>query len=109
VPVIPVRETEAWALADVDALREVLGTTRTADQLGLSMRALRALEENNDPKALLRQAMAASSARQRRRQPTIPAGLGNNVSLGRLRDLPAYTRFEAAVQAALRQIWNIRA
>lgn len=74
VPVIPVRMTEAWALADATALQNVLGTTRSPSDLGLSDHILRSLETLAEPKALLKEVMQRSGAqRGRRREPSIPA------------------------------------
>jgi hypothetical protein len=50
VAVIPVRETEAWAIADGDALRRVFGTTIIDKDMGLP-RTAKALESDADPKA----------------------------------------------------------
>ena len=68
VPVIPVRMTEAWALADATALQSVLGTTRSPSDLGLSDHILRSLETLAEPKALLKEVMQRSGAQKGRRR-----------------------------------------
>jgi hypothetical protein len=52
VPVIPIREMEAWGLADGDALRTVFGTSLTNAQLGLPSH-VRQVEALADPKQTL--------------------------------------------------------
>jgi Domain of unknown function (DUF4276) len=109
VGVIPVRETEAWALADVDALREELGTRLSAEELQLPVRPAD-VERLLDPKQTLRnaQALASPSRRGRRtRFEAIPAGLGDRVNHHCLRQVPAFARFEAELEATLRSLWNL--
>ncbi len=52
VPVVPVRETEAWALVDGDALRAAFGTTRSDGDLGVPDGAEQ-VERLRAPKATL--------------------------------------------------------
>lgn len=93
--VVPVRETEAWALADGDVLRRVLGVTWDDRRLGLPDR--RELEGLLDPKALLRRLMG----RHRRWDVEYLARLGELVSLERLRELSAFRRWEDDLAEAL--------
>ena len=65
VPVIPLQMTEAWALADLDALQSVLSTSCNAQDLGLPTSAA-ALERVRDPKALLEQVVTRAQARTAR-------------------------------------------
>lgn len=110
VAVIPVRETEAWAIADGDAVREVFGTTLTDVQLGLP-RTAAAVESILDPKVVLNAALDATnpSPRTRRRgaSPMLNA-LGESVSLQRLRQLSGFQVLEAELRQALRHLNILR-
>jgi hypothetical protein len=108
VPVIPVRMTEAWALADPTALQAVLGTTRSPTDLGLPDHILRSLETLAEPKTLLKEVMQRSGAQQgRRREPPIPRGLADRIDLANLRKLSSYSRFEEDIEQALRKVWLV--
>lgn len=107
VPVVPVRETEAWALADYERLTRVLGTTLSAADLGLpSSPAL--LERETDVKALFEKVVArARSGRRSRRRPK-PAAfldlLGESVRVGECSQLPAFAVMLSDLAVALQQL-----
>ena len=106
VAVIPVHETEAWAIVDGDALRSVLGTTLSDEALGLPSSAGVA-EGTPDPKALLNTAFNAthpSGLRRRRGVSPMLNALGEQVSLLRLRELAAFSLLEHELRQALRQL-----
>lgn len=95
VGVVPVRETEAWALVDGDALRRAFGTNLDDEQLGVPRRP-RDVEGIQDPKAALKNAWAAvvgvARARQRPASEYLPA-IAEGVCLDRLSNVPSYRRF----------------
>jgi Domain of unknown function (DUF4276) len=99
VGVVPVRETEAWALADPLVLRAMLGRSRSDRSLGLPPRPAD-LERLPDPKRTLRLLFE----RHRRWDPEYLQGLGAGVSLDRLRELPAFRRWENDLEAALKSL-----
>ncbi len=68
VPVVPVRETEAWVLADGDALRDAFGTSLEDDRLGLPIRARQA-ERITDPKQALEKAFTATLVGRKSKRP----------------------------------------
>ena len=107
VAVIPVRTTEAWAVCDGNALREVLGTQLDDAALGLPHTAS-GVERLADPKQCLERAFEASKAPGRRRQSarvgSLYGPLGEQVSLGRLRELPAFAAFETELVRALTEL-----
>lgn len=106
IAVIPVRETEAWAIVDGDALRRVFGTTLTDDELGLP-RSPSAAEAAPDPKVLLSTAFIATHPSGRRRKQGVSPLLnllGEEVSLPRLRELAAFSALEGELRQALRQL-----
>ena len=59
VPVIPVRMTEAWLLADQQLIRQVAGRPNATDDLEIP--ALHGLESIPDPKAVLKVALDIAS------------------------------------------------
>jgi Domain of unknown function (DUF4276) len=108
VAVVPIRETEAWLLADPDGLRTAFGTTRSIDELGLPANA-GDVEHVVDPKALLVEAYQRAIGPRRRRRisrgyQSFFALLGEQVALVRLEDVPAFRRFEADLIVALRRL-----
>lgn len=104
VPVIPVREMEAWAIADPMALAALLRSTLDADALGLPTDA-RTCESVDDPKAALVQAVARARSRTRRRRASIPyEPLGERVDLARLERLPAFRAVRGVLVGALTEL-----
>lgn len=105
VAVVPVKMTEAWVLADVQALKNAFGTTRTEHELGLADAVAHGPDRLNDPKATLEDACRRS--RGKRRSSTVAAyfGLiGETASIDQLRKLLAYSRMEAELRLALRTL-----
>lgn len=103
VAVIPVRETEAWTLADGDAIRRVLGTSLGNEALGLRSRGA-SLERLGDPKEQWNAILAA--ARRSRRSPRrdlagLLPPLGERCDLDCLRELPSFQHLEADLRSAL--------
>lgn len=103
VGVVPVRETEAWALCDGDALRKVFNTTLDDNQLGIPA----SVEADLDPKATLRSVfLATNPSPQRRRQGvgSTLSVLAGAISLDRLRTLRSYRAMESDLDTALRSL-----
>lgn len=106
VAIVPLRETEAWAICDGDALREVFGTTLPDDALGVPVPPHTA-EAVRDPKAVLGQAFALTrpgGIRRRRGVSPMLGALGQHISIPTLRRVPAFQAFEGELTAALRQL-----
>ncbi|MBA3547756.1 MAG: DUF4276 family protein [Nannocystis sp.] len=95
VPCIPVREIEAWMLADAGAFQERLGS-KVAPALPGDP------EREGDPKAALQQILKDGGAR--RLPASIYAFFGERVALKTLRSLPAFQTFEAELTAAIREV-----
>lgn len=109
VAVVPIREIEAWAIVDGDAIRSVFGTDLSDADLGLPAR--RAVETVSNPKAVLLGAFHATQpSGRRRRQGTGPYlnTLGEVVSLSQLRELAAFERLVSDLRAALRELRILR-
>jgi hypothetical protein len=67
VPVIPVRETEAWLLLDEDAIREVVGNSSGKQPLNLPR--LAEVEDTANPKERLQAALRSAKADGFKRRP----------------------------------------
>ncbi|MCX6030662.1 MAG: DUF4276 family protein [Chloroflexi bacterium] len=99
LPIIPVQMTEAWMLADPEALRTVVGTATQALELGLPAHA-HEVESDPYPKQTLEQAIrkALASRPKRRRRidlNTVYEPLARQISLERLAAVPSYRQFVA--------------
>lgn len=106
VAVVPVREMEAWILADGNALRDALGTTLGDEELTIEKRP-RDVESILDPKARVRmafQAATAPSTRRRSKPSDFHARIGERLDLKTLRQIPAFHRVEEHLRGALRKI-----
>lgn len=109
VAVVPIRETEAWGIADGDAVRSAFGTELSDVQLGLPAR--RAVEAVADPKAVLLGAFHATnpSGRRRKQGPSPYLNtLGEAVSLHHLRELVAFDRLVSDLREALQKLQILR-
>lgn len=111
VAVVPVRSTEAWMLADGNALRAAFGTQKSDDALGLPPLHAHGLERCTDPKGALQMAFERSRGHTRGRTRSVSPYLGllgEQVSLPRLRALPAYASMEADLRVALGRLGFLR-
>ncbi|MFE9332593.1 hypothetical protein, partial [Streptomyces sp. NPDC006925] len=92
VPLVPVRETEAWMLTDPEALREAAPTRDTAWQVPHDV------EKVADPKAVLNDALG-----RRRDAERDFDRLGQTVALESLTKVSAYRRWVCDLRAAMEQ------
>lgn len=95
VACIPVRETEAWMIADAAVFTEILGFAEAPD-LPVSP------ESDPDPKATLDRVLRDGG--YRRGRTSIYELFGENVDLGKLASLPAYGAFRNELRAAVEQL-----
>lgn len=109
VAVVPVRETEAWAMADGEAIRQTFGTHLSDIDIGVPSRP-RGVESIPDPKSALNQAYrTVIGRRKRRRSPVyLLETLGERTSLSKLRQVPAFQRFETELLDILGALRIIR-
>ena len=108
VPLVPVRMTEAWMLADPQALSQVIGTNLTAQDLGLPERPHQ-VESEPQPRQRLREATCRARAQYPRRRRRLDLGelyepLARQIRLERLRGVPAYQRFVTDLTKALHEL-----
>lgn len=112
VPVIPIRETEAWALADVAALKSVLGTKKTLVELQLDNRLSKnpsVAEAIFEPKkALIAAQRLADPNRRMRGEPAIPVELADMIKLDTLRKLQSVQNLERDIVIGIKRAWNLR-
>lgn len=101
VGVVPLRETEAWAIADGDALRAAFRTSLSDADLGLP--ELHEVERCPDPKRVLEAAHRAVGPRHFQRSATAHflEKIAENLRLAQLRGLPAFRRHEADLRRVL--------
>lgn len=104
IPIIPVRMTEAWMLADKELLKEEIGTVFPDNELGLDKKP----ESVSDPKKLIEDDLRLISSGNPKKFRTIEiselySALGSKVSLQKLRLLPSYCKFVDSIRDALRQ------
>ncbi|EKX65069.1 DUF4276 family protein [Streptomyces ipomoeae] len=94
IGIVPVRETEAWMLADPAALPEA-----PASVVRDLVRSPREVEKVTDPKKILAQAFGP-----RHRPERDFDRLGQHVSLDMLRQVPAYDRWVRDLHGALERL-----
>lgn len=106
VPVIPIRETEAWPLADGNVLRLAFASSLTDGQLGLPVSALE-IEGHIDPKFALNSAFEATSPSPSKRRAGITYmlnSIGENISLEQLRRLSSFNQLENDLRRAFKSL-----
>jgi len=105
VPVVPVRESEAWLLVDESAIRAAIGVPHGGAGLELPARA-RDVEHVLDPKRAFERAVrrVLRGPRALREWRAVQQGVAVRVPLNELRTVPAYREFEAELDGTLRRI-----
>src|SRR5579859_1818743 len=106
VPIIPIRETEAWMLADIKILQDILDIDIDAKELGLPTRPV-LVEKIADPKHVLQEAVRKSLEHKSRRRrkidiETLYTRLAQEVRLDFLKQVPAYNMFANEFMQALK-------
>lgn len=110
VAVIPIRETEAWLLADGNALRQAFGTSLSNNDLGIPATP-RDVERIADPKQTLDAACTSATQRRRSRQKkTSPYFelIGEHASLRELLRIPAFKTMHDELIGTLQRLQFIR-
>lgn len=111
VAVVPIRETEAWTIADGDALRQVFGTNLSNDALGLPSTPLD-VERIADPKQVLEvaygEAQKGRRSRRRRKASALLEPIGEAVRLDVLARVPAFAALQQELELALEALRYIR-
>lgn len=111
LPIIPVRMTEAWMMADVEAFRQVVGTDLPADQLGFPNQP-HEVESIQDPKQELGVALNQVFTGQRRRR-KVNLGqyyepLARRIRMEVLERVPAFRAFADDLTELLQRLSFIR-
>lgn len=103
IPVVPIRMTEAWLLADEKAIRSAAGNPNGTETLNLP--DVRRLENLPNPKRVLHDALKAASGLNSRRRSRLPAErlvqfIPNSIEdYSRLNVLSAFQTLQADIQA----------
>jgi hypothetical protein len=109
VAVVPVRETEAWLLADHEALLDTVGKG-ALPLLVLEAPRAKEVEGLTDPKHILNAAMRmaagrrASGSKLQAERPDIYAAVAANLDLDRLRQVPSFQRWWDEMAQALEKM-----
>jgi hypothetical protein len=108
VALIPVQMTEAWMMADINLLKEKIGTNMSNDQLGLPVR-VNAIEGINNPKNVINESLRIAQQEQskRRKRLTITqlySPISQELSIEQLEGLPSYRVFLDNVRDSLRKL-----
>lgn len=106
IPIVPVRETEAWLLVDASAVRRVARNPGGRVHLGLPH--VHAVEACQDPKAVLRAALRIASGLPRRRWRQVdairPRAIADLIrDFSPLRQLTAFQAFEDDVRQVIKE------
>ncbi len=105
IVIAPRHETEAWVLADPQAVIDALGYAGTPASIGLPTNAA-AAERLANPKATLQQVVAQVRRRRRPIQSVrIYPAIAQRQRLTELRNTASFRVFEARLQVALRELW----
>lgn len=103
IPVIPVRNTEAWMCADFAAFQEVIGTDLSASDLNFPSQP-HEVEKIPDTKSFLKQAISQARGRRRRVKPgEIYEPLAERIRLDILKKVPAFQEFQQQVTVTLKK------
>lgn len=104
IPITPFHETEAWVLADPNAVTAAFGYNGTPASVGLPATA-RAAELLADPKAVLVEVVSKIRKRRSRPSPTqlFPA-IAQRQSINLLRQAKSFRQFESLLRAGLLDI-----
>ena len=107
LPIIPIRMTEAWMMADFQVFQKVVGTDLEAENLGFPSHPHQ-VETVHDPKHELRMALQQVFVRRRRRKKArlgqYYEPLARSIRLSRLQDVPAFRQFTRDLTAVLQAL-----
>lgn len=99
----PRHETEAWVLADPNAVLEALGHRGPAADLGLPGNP-REAEHHQDPKSCLDAALHRATNNRRRQARTLLPAIAQRQSIAELRQSASFGDFESRLKTALRDL-----
>ena len=99
----PRHETEAWVLADPNAVLEALGYRGSAADLGLPDNPGEA-ERYQDPKSCLDSALRRVTSNPRRQARTLLPAIAQRQSIAELRRSASFSDFESRLETALQDL-----
>lgn len=98
VPIIPIRSTEAWMMADSMTFETVVGLPRTSKDFPNQPHQVEAI---NNPKQIIDALLHQATAGRQAAFMSITRQLGDDVRLSLLGRVPAYQRFRERLRQAL--------
>lgn len=112
VPIVPIRMTEAWMIADKNTLKEEIGTDKDELQLELNF-PIKNVEAIAEPKEKIKKAIQLACLQNPARLARINIAdlylpLGQKVDLSILNHLGSYRKFKKHLTEALKKINYIR-
>ncbi len=108
VALIPVQMTEAWMMADLNLLKEKIGTDKSNMDLGLPVK-VNAIEGISDPKKVINDALRIAQQEQPKRRKKLSISqlyspISQELSIELLEELPSYRLFLENVRYSLRKL-----
>lgn len=103
ITILPSKETEAWVLADCQAVLDACGYKGTANSLGLPSNAP-AAERLADPKKTLLDAVSEARGRRKHNLPAIFVSIAQRQSFGELRRSASFAAFETRLTTSLGEL-----
>jgi hypothetical protein len=105
VPLVPVREMESWALADVTLVNELAGVDVTTTGV-FEVDLLSKVEKLTNPKRTLAEALRSGTRRKRRSRSVHDYldTIARRIELDRLRAVPSFQAWQTDTETALRRI-----
>jgi hypothetical protein len=106
IPIIPIREIEAWLLADKELFKKQLDTTKSDNDLKINKKP----EIFTHPKETIEEAIRIVSqdkTKKRKKELTISdlyEPIGIEISLDKLRELSSFQKFEEEVRGAFKNL-----
>lgn len=116
VPVVPVQETESWAMVDEELILDVVGSRAGLSRHDLALPSVKKIEDTNSPKEILLEALvratkdsAREKSRTRSRFGSLRLSIFENLEIdGPLSQLRSWQRFRESATVAAQYVLESR-